>query len=91
MVYVLGSIEDEHCFSLYFILEKQNVQSFEPTLVLVVTMYAKKKITLDIFHIRLHIKCGHKFNQPMLKPICLNLEPFFCIFVPSFPLSFGGE
>ncbi len=91
MVFVLGSVEDEHCFSLVSLLKNKMCNHLNQQLQLVVVMYAKFYFSLGIFHIRLHMKCGHKFNQPMVKPICLSLEPFFCIFAPSFPLSFGGE
>jgi hypothetical protein len=49
VVHVLGSLEDEHCFSFLAFLKSKLMTSLDPHLPLVVGMYSKKFFSLETF------------------------------------------
>jgi hypothetical protein len=61
MVHILGSINDEQCFSLVFFLKNKLCNCLNPQLQLVVTIYTQKFFNLENFNFqnkKLFITCG---------------------------------
>lgn len=61
MVHILGSINDEQCFSLVFFLKNKLCNCLNPHLQLVVTIYTQKFFNLENFNFqnkKLFITCG---------------------------------